>query len=128
MKLVALLRKVCMFTLITSLLSLSAQAPVMAGMISNEQIAQTAQMELKRDEIRSFIMREDVKEALLGQGVSVDDVEKRVDSLTDSEIMQMHEQIDELAAGGSFLGGVLLVVVIFMLLDMAGATDVFPNI
>jgi len=40
----------------------------------------------------------------------------------------MHAQLDSLPSGEGFLGGVIAIIVIFILLDLAGVTDVFPGV
>ena len=77
----------------------------------------------------AFLARDDVRSSLLGAGVSSADVDARVDNLSDSQVLQIHAQMNALPAGGDgVLGVIMLVIVIFMLLDVAGATDVFPGV
>lgn len=113
---------------VAALLALNVQS-AMAGMVGNEQLAQQSAMEARRGEVEAFMARADVARTLTQYGVDAADVEKRVASLSDSEVLQIHEQIADLPAGqDSFLGAVLVIIVIFMLLDMAGVTDIFPAI
>jgi hypothetical protein len=76
------------------------------------------------------IAREDVRAGLLGYGVSPEDIEKRIDNLTASELLQIQNKLADLPAGadGGVLGAVLAIILIFVLLDVLGATDVFPRI
>lgn len=117
------------FALLTTtvFLSMSFQAPAGAAMIGSEQIAMAAELEGKRAEIQTLVAREDVARALLGYGVDPSDVEQRVANLSDAEVLQIHDRLDEVPAGG-VLGAIIAILVIFMLLDMAGVTDIFPRI
>ena len=85
-------------------------------------------MEQLRDEIRTVIARDDIRYHLLDNGVSPDDINDRINTMTGSEVLAMHAQLDSLPAGEGFLGGVIAIIVIFILLDLAGVTDVFPGV
>jgi hypothetical protein len=110
-------------------LAASFQAPVMAAMVDNDQLAMQAQLQLQRDEVRSFMAREDVREAMLGYGVSSADVDARINNLTESELLQIQDRLAQLPAGGDgVLGAVVLILLILVLLDVLGTTDIFPGI
>lgn len=103
------------------------QAPAYAAIVSTDQIAAESTLEDRRSEIKEMLMRDDVKQQLVDMGVDVEHVQDRVDSLTASELAQLDGKMDDLPAGG-ILGAVLAVILILVLLDLLGATDVFPNI
>jgi hypothetical protein len=61
--------------------------------------------------------------------VSPKEAQARVLSLSDSEILDIAERMDELPAGqgvGEVLVAVVLVFAVLVVLDVAGVTDVFP--
>jgi hypothetical protein len=103
-------------------------ATVQAGMLDNAQLTQQHQSQQQRQDIQSLLARADVASYLRAQGVSASDLEGRINGLSDAEISRMHEQLKDLPAGGNVLGAILLIIVIFMLLDMGGVTDIFPRI
>ena len=49
-------------------------------------------------------------------------------NLTESELLQIQDGLAELPAGGSVVGIVVGIILIFVLLDLLGATDVFSAI
>lgn len=106
---------------------MSVQAPVMAAMVTTEQLAFEQQTESQRDALRDFFSRDDVVTQLTERGVDVNAAQDRVGSLTAAEVATLHQQIDELPAGEG-LGVVIGIIVIFMLLDIAGVTDIFPGL
>jgi hypothetical protein len=120
-------RKLFLVFTVGCFLSAGFQMPATASMVSNSDIQQSVSMEMKRDQIKTMLAREDVQKQLASFGVDQADAESRVDQLTDAEVLAFHEQMEDLPAGG-VLGAILLIIVIFMLLDVAGVTDVFPNI
>ena len=125
----SMLKKTCIVAMASVFLTASIQVPVMAAMVDNQQLAMQAQLQLQRDEVRSFMAREDVREAMLGYGVSVADVDARINNLTESELLQIQDRLAQLPAGGDgVLGAVVLILLILVLLDVLGTTDIFPGI
>jgi len=118
------------FTLLTLgvFLNVTFLAPAMAGMVTSSELSSAAQVEQLRDEIRTVVARDDIRAHLLDNGVSPDDINDRINTMTGSEVLAMHAQLDSLPAGEGFLGGVIAIIVIFILLDLAGVTDVFPGV
>lgn len=129
MRTFTMFRKTCTLTVASVFLAASYQVPVMAAMVDNNQLAMQAQMQLQRDDVRSFMAREDVRAAMLGYGVSNADVDARINNLTESELLQIQDRIAQLPAGGDgVLGAVVLIFVILLFLDLLGTTDIFPGI
>lgn len=121
------LRTPTIFSLIFSLLLLGVQAPAMADVVGTKELTMQAELQLQRNDVRELLAREDVRTALLDYGVSAADVDNRIDNLTSSELLQIQNQLTDLPAGG-VLGVIVGLILIFVLLDLLGATDVFPRI
>ena len=130
MTITKVLRKPLVLTLLAATLTAGMQAPANAGLVDNEQLAVQAELQMQRDEIRTFIARDDVRAALLDYGVSPADVDARIDNLTEAELLRIQHQLESMPAGGDggVLGAILVVILIFVLLDVLGATDIFPNV
>jgi hypothetical protein len=122
-----LLRKTFLGSVISVFLLGSVQAN--AALVDNQQLAQQAQVEQQRDSVRTLLAREDVRAALVDYGVSEEAVDLRVNQLTAAELQQMHARLAELPAGAdSGVGLILGIIFIFIILDLLGATDIFPRI
>lgn len=106
----------------------SVSLPAMAGIVDTQTLAAQADLQMQRDDLRVLIARDDVRSALAGYGVSPVDLDARVNNLSQSELLQIQQQLDSLPAGSGAVGLVLGVILIFVLLDVLGATDVFPRI
>ena len=98
------------------------------GRVSTEQLLQELQLQEHRSTVSGFLERDAVKAQLAARGVSAADAQTRVDAMSAAELSALSAQIDELPAGEGILETVLFLVVIFMLLDIAGVTDIFPGI
>ena len=100
---------------------------VFAAMVGTEAILENQNVAGARDQLRSFLDREDVQSVLTGRGIDPAEAKARVDSLSDAEVMQIAEKIDGLPAGGDFWGTfVFIVIVIFLtllVLEIMGYTD-----
>jgi hypothetical protein len=101
---------------------------VQAAMVSNSQLINQAQQSNKKNTLLQTIRRADVQSQLLSMGVNTADIEKRIDQMTQSEIAQLNQQIDQLPAGSGVLGIVALIFIVFVITDVIGATDIFPFI
>jgi len=106
----------------------SIHGPASADVVDNQQLAMQHDLQMQRDDVRNLMARDDVRAALLGYGVSLGDVDDRINNLTAGELMQIQNQLDKLPAGQSALGVVLTLLLIFLILDIAGVTNIFPGI
>ena len=76
-----------------------------------------------REKLRQFLAREDVRAALVAHGVDPAEADARVAGLTDSEIAQIADRIDELPAGGILglaIAVLLIVLLIVVILKLVG--------
>ena len=101
---------------------------VQAAIISNDQIINKAQQSNERAALLQTIAREDVQQQLSKMGVNPADIENRINQMTQQEIAQLNQQMNELPAGSGVLGILLLIFLVFVITDIIGATDIFPFI
>jgi hypothetical protein len=100
------------------MLSIPCQS-VLAALIETETVLDLARSQEARDQLKQFLAREDVQAALITQGVDPMEAEARVESLTDSEVLQILGQIEQLPAGGGVIGlaiGVLIIVLLIVVI------------
>jgi hypothetical protein len=113
---------------VQAFLGLSLMAPVaQAGIVTTSDYLQQTEVEAKRADILTSLQRDEVQAKLLENGVDPGVVEMRVAALSDAEVMQMAEQMDDLPAGG-VLGTIVAVLVILLLLELLGVTDIFASV
>jgi hypothetical protein len=123
-----LLKKTGTLLLATSLLGASI-APAQAAMVGTAQVIAAEQGALNRAQLASMLEREDLQVQLTAMGVDVQQAKARVANLTDAEVARLNQQIGQLPAGAdSVLGFVLAIIVILMITDLVGWTDVYPFI
>lgn len=110
------------------MLSLSAHSLVHAGIVSTDSLVSAQQTALEREQVRDWLARDDVRKQLTGMGVDVDAAQARVDSMTAEEVRTMAANMDEMPAASGALEVAVLILLILILLDVAGVTDIFPGI
>ena len=102
----------------------------MAGMIGTESIVDSERAHNAREYLKTFLAREDVKSALVSQGIDPQEAQNRIDSLTEEEARLVADQLDQMPAGAGFFSTLLIVVflvfVILLVTDITGYTDIFP--
>jgi hypothetical protein len=123
--------KVISVFLAVSILLLSfPYRPALAAIIGTETIIDLGRAQEARDHVNSILAREDVKAAFIAQGISPLEAKARVNALSNAEIINLADQIDQLPAGGSTFETVLIVAfIVFLVLlftDIMGYTDIFP--
>lgn len=100
-----------------------------AAMIGTESITNENRYQSPRDYLNNLLAREDIRAALVSHGIDPQEAQARIDSLSDAEVNDIVDKLDQLPAGG-ILGTILiiafLVFVILLLTDIAGYTDIFP--
>jgi hypothetical protein len=91
----------------------------LAALITTDSVLDSSRDLDARHRVAQLIGREDVRAALIAQGVDPAEAQARVSSLTDAEVQQVSALIDALPAGGDGLGliiGVLLIVLLVLLI------------
>jgi len=105
-------------------------APAHAAMVSTDEILKQNKQNLDRERLTILLDRSEVRKQLEDWGVKSEEAKAWIDSLTDREIAEIVNRIDQMPAGGSatgiLVGGALLVFFVLLITDILGYTDVFP--
>jgi hypothetical protein len=97
-----------------------------ASMVSTEQAMVTAAGDADRERVTAFFSRDDVQTSLQAQGVSASDAIARVQALSDAEVAQLADRVDQAPAGAGVVGVLFTVFLILLVTDIMGLTKVFP--
>lgn len=98
------------------------------AMIGTDEVLQEESRGEQKARILGALDREQAASALERFGVAPDRVEERLDRLSDRELAQLANQADELPAGEGALGVLVFVLVLLIVLDLLGVTNIFPAI
>ena len=128
MKIYRSIRNCWVFTLILAVTSLIVSTPAMADIVPTGELLAQEQLESSRNQLVTLLQQEQVADKLTLMGLDVETAKDRVNNLTASELELLSQQIDTLPAGEGALGTIAMVILILILLDIAGVTDIFPGV
>lgn len=137
-------RKLCRaLVLPVAMLFLTAVGPLptaQAAMIQTDQV-ETGQLETgnvpesagaaaDREQVMSFLARDDVRQQMQDLGVDPEEAEARVAAMSDAEVQELAGKLDNAKAGegplGAIVGAAVFVFVVLLITDILCFTDVFP--
>jgi len=102
----------------------------LAVMINTETVRDMSRGQEARAQIKQLLMREDVRRALVNQGIDPGEAGARIDSLSDAEAIAVADKLDQLPAGSGalevFLIISLIAFIVLLITDILGYTDIFP--
>ncbi|WP_339485580.1 PA2779 family protein [Pseudomonas sp. EL_65y_Pfl2_R95] len=103
-----------------------AQVPLAnASMIGTSEVLADQQHQVDRQQLLSMLDEQGVQDKLHNLGVDRSTVEQRINTLTNAELAQFNQQLDQAPAGSGVIGIIVLFFVIFIVTDMLCATDIF---
>jgi len=119
----------CFVTITMLLMSMPLQT-LQASMIGTETVLILSKAQNMRENLHKFLERKDVQGMMTAQGVSPIEAKARVDCLSDAEVMEIADKMDQLPSGGdgigAIVGAVLIIFLVLLFTDIMGYTDVFP--
>ncbi len=96
-----------------------------AATVSTQMQLSAAQGQGLRDQVLQALAREDVQKRLIERGVDPALARQRVASLSDSELADLQQHMDQLPAGSGALAVVGVVAIVLLVLDLAGVLHIF---
>jgi hypothetical protein len=96
--------------------------------VSTENAIRIDEREAAIERITSVLAQQQVSERLVALGVAQADAQQRVASLSDSELQLLDQKIAELPAGaGGALEVLGVLLLVFLVLELVGVTDIFKS-
>ncbi len=123
-------KSICIFTVFSFLLLNISVQPSIAQMVTTEMSIEINKQAEGRTTINTFLQREDVQQTMVRQGIDLVEAKKRVDNLSDAEVLRLAQTIEQLPAGagalGTIVGAAVFVFIVLLVTDLLGLTHVFP--
>ena len=119
-------KRLMVIVLSMSMLAISLPSTSYASMINTQSLIQTQTLDESRTRINQLVSQENVKSRMLELGVDPADIQARIAALTDDEIRQLEQHLDQMPAGG-ILATIGLVFVILLILELTGVIDIFKK-
>jgi len=101
--------------------------PAQAAMVGTAQIVGVAGGQVLDQKVMQQ-KRDWIQAELVKGGISPAESALRVSSMSDNQVMQIHQRMDEMPAGAGTAGTILLIIAILAVTDLMGVTDIFPFI
>jgi hypothetical protein len=119
------IKKFISSSLIVCLTAASLPFGAQARIVSTEEAISSVATS-SRDTVNRFLARDDVRQAMLGQGLSIEAATQRVAAMSDAEVDQLAGRVEQAPAGGDVLGLMFTVFIVLLVTDILGLTKVFP--
>lgn len=114
--------------LIVTLFTTTSFIPAARALVINTSSYMEMQNNSFRTELQSMLARKDFQDQLVAFGVKPNDAADRIAALTDQELMQLQERMNDLPAGSGALAVIGVVFLVLIVLELVGATNVFSRL
>ena len=118
----------CLIVLVLSVF-VTIWSPAQAALVSTSEIISQSKNDNAREKVNLFLSRADVRQQMITMGVDPDLAKTRVSSMTDQEIVQIADRLDQLPAGSGVFETILIIAGIvaltFLITDLIGWTDIY---
>jgi len=96
-----------------------------ASMIPTGTVLHSEQQVMDRAGLVAKLQQKELQDKMVQLGVDPAVVIARVKNMTDTEVASLNEKIKTMPAGGDLVGLLLFLLVLFIITDALGITDVF---
>lgn len=113
-------------TLIVCMATAGLPVVANAGIVSTEDAVSSQVITDNRTKVENFLARSDVRDAMVAQGIDGSAAAERVKAMSDVEVAQLANRVDQAPAGGDVLGIFFTIFIVLLITDILGLTKVFP--
>ncbi|MCG8683723.1 MAG: PA2779 family protein [Desulfobacterales bacterium] len=122
------MRRFFIYFLATMFFCTSSLVPAARAAMINTTDYIKQEQSLTRDKLLSQLERSDVQERLVSLGVDPDDARRRIAGLSQEELTQMQQKMDDLPAGSNLLAVLGILLIVLIVLELVGVTNVFSRL
>jgi len=102
--------------------------PAWSGIVTTDQLLQQQLEVLNKSTLVAMLDRDDVRQQLVERGVDPEYARARITALSDAQIEELRDSIDTLPAGSGVVGILVAVLLVLIILDIVGVTNIFSFI
>lgn len=102
--------------------------PAWSGIVTTDQLLQQQLEVLNKSSLVAMLDRDDVRQQLVERGVDPEYAKARIAALSDAQIEELRDSIDTLPAGSGVVGILVAVLLVLIILDIVGVTNIFSFI
>lgn len=123
-----LIRRIAKLTVIAHLVTFGLVPAAQAEIVGTETLMQQNDRQQQIERVQGFMSKQQVEDQMVALGVDIEQAKQRVASLTDAELQMLGNQLDTLPAGGDALAVLGILLLVFLVLELLGITNVFTAI
>ena len=123
-----ILHRLVLSILSASLISLGIVQSAAGAVVGTEQAIRLEDRTLMIDRINGTLAERQIRDQLVALGVDPADARQRVEALSDGELALLDEQLAELPAGAGALEVLGIVLLVLLVLELVGVTDIFKSL
>ena len=98
----------------------------LAAIVSTTDLVDEQLVLIEKQKLAQLFASEQVQSQLVAMGVDPANAKKRLENMTDEEILTFSQKMEEMEAGSGVVGALVLVFLVLLVTDLLGYTDVFP--
>lgn len=125
-----MIKPVSFFLILSFLLLDFSVQTAKAQLIATNTVIAAEKQAANRERVATFLGRDDVQRVMVQHGVDAVEAQKRVASLSDSELTKISRAMEQLPAGGDGVGAVIgaavFIFLVLLITDLLGLTHVYP--
>jgi hypothetical protein len=114
-------------TICFAILNLGSPLVAQAGVIGTLEAVDSHSRSADLSTVNAALARNEVRQQFLSLGVDPAQVEARVAALTEPELRNLAQQIENAPAGGSALAVIGIVFLVLLILEAVGVIDIFKK-
>lgn len=114
--------------LLLSAWSLLCAQTARGEVIGTDRVLDALERRTTIEQIDTMLARAELRSELERLGVDPTETSARVAALSDTELLELAENLENLPAGGSALGTIGLVFIVLLILELVGVIDIFSKI
>lgn len=96
--------------------------------IGTEHMLDVLERRATIEQIDTVLARAEIRSELERLGVDPAETQARVAALSDAELVELAENLEQLPAGGSLVGTIGIVFIVLLILEFVGVIDIFNKI
>ena len=123
----SLMKRIVVLLVSVSFLS-TYSLPAWSGIVTTDQLIQEQSEVLNKSSLVAMLDRDDVRQQLVERGVDPEYAKARIAALSDAQIEELKGSIDTLPAGSGVVGILIAVLLVLIILDIVGVTNIFSFI
>lgn len=111
-----------------NLVTLGFAQSAFAGVVGTQTAIQSQERSARIERINAVLARDSVQQQLVRFGVDPAAAQQRIANLSDRELAALEQRMDELPAGAGAIEVLGIVLLVLLVLELVGVTDVFKAI